>query len=98
MVSKRNSTDSFTVAELFAGVGGFRIGLEKSGWEVTWSNQWEPSTKTQHASDCYERNFDDGIHVCENISIVTKSLLDGSNQYKVPKFDLLVGGFPYQSP
>ncbi len=96
MVGKRDSTDSFTVAELFAGVGGFRIGLEKSGWEVTWSNQWEPTTKTQHASDCYERNFDDGIHVCENISIVTKSLLDGSNQYKVPKFDLLVGGFPCQ--
>ena len=37
------------VAELFAGVGGFRLGLEKSNYEIVWSNQWEPSTKKQHA-------------------------------------------------
>ena len=29
------------VAELFAGVGGFRLGLEKYNYEVVWSNQWE---------------------------------------------------------
>ncbi len=45
------------VAELFAGVGGFRLGLEKSNYEVVWSNQWEPSTKTQHASKVYEARF-----------------------------------------
>ena len=34
------------VCELFAGVGGFRLGLEKTGhYAVVWSNQWEPSTK-----------------------------------------------------
>ena len=48
------------VVELFAGVGGFRIGLEgfpkkkNSKYEVVWSNQWEPATKTQHASDIYD--------------------------------------------
>src|SRR5580700_7672371 len=42
-----------TVAELFAGVGGFRIALARSGWKTVYSNQWEPSTKAQHASDCY---------------------------------------------
>ena len=36
------------VVELFAGVGGFRLGLEQSNYKVVWSNQWEPSTKTQH--------------------------------------------------
>ena len=41
------------VVELFAGVGGFHVALAKSGWEVVWANQWEPSTKTQHAADCY---------------------------------------------
>ena len=45
------------VAELFAGVGGFRLGLEKSNYEVVWSNQWEPSTKMQHASKVYEERF-----------------------------------------
>ena len=96
LVKQVSENKSFDVVELFAGVGGFRIGLEKVGWQVTWSNQWEPSTKTQHASDCYENNFKTGVHVCENISLVTQSLLAGKNEYKVPKFELLVGGFPCQ--
>jgi len=60
------------VVELFAGVGGFRLGLEgwqgksatsgykdtfNSPFEVVWSNQWEPSTKMQHASIVYEHRF-----------------------------------------
>ena len=32
--------DKLKVIELFAGVGGFRIGLERSNFEVVWSNQW----------------------------------------------------------
>ena len=40
------------VVELFAGVGGFRIGLEKSGHKTVWANQWEPKTRVQHAFDC----------------------------------------------
>lgn len=65
-----------TVVELFAGVGGFRVGLndihsiDKNGraienrdWEFVWANQWEPSTKTQHAYECYKLRFgaDDSI-------------------------------------
>ena len=75
-----------TVAELFAGVGGFRIGLSRSGWKTIYSNQWEPSTKSQPASDCYVFNFGEDGHANENISSVTK----------IPKTDLLVGGFPCQ--
>lgn len=82
--------------ELFAGVGGFRLALEHTGWRVTWSNQWEPSTRKQHASDCYERHFTDGVHVCEDIKHVLDSLEDGSNRYAVPDADLVVGGFPCQ--
>ena len=54
--SKKNNKKAGNVAELFAGVGGFRIGLEKSGWNVIYSNQWEPSTKIQYASDVYVKN------------------------------------------
>lgn len=51
-----------TVAELFAGVGGFRIGLAAAGWKTVFSNQWEPSTKVQHASDVYVARFgEEGI-------------------------------------
>jgi DNA (cytosine-5)-methyltransferase 1 len=43
--------------ELFAGVGGFRLGLERAGWRTVWANQWEPSTKAQHAFDCYREQY-----------------------------------------
>jgi len=48
--------------ELFAGVGGFREGL-KDSFDVVWSNQWEPSTKRQDASDIYVSHFPEGEHV-----------------------------------
>lgn len=75
-----------TVAELFAGVGGFRIGLSRAGWKTVYSNQWEPSTKTQHASDVYVANFGNDGHSNQDISTVTD----------FPAIDLLVGGFPCQ--
>ena len=79
------------VAELFAGVGGFRLGLEKSNYEVVWSNQWEPSTKMQHASKVYEERFGKENHSNEDINeVVTR------NVEEIPDHDLLVGGFPCQ--
>ena len=76
-----------TVAELFAGVGGFRIGLAAAGWKTVFSNQWEPSTKVQHASSVYVANFGEEGHSSQDIAKVKK----------IPKkFDLLVGGFPCQ--
>jgi len=79
------------VAELFAGVGGFRLGLEKSNYEIVWSNQWEPSTKVQHASMVYEVRFGKENHSNENINeVVTRDVEE------IPDHDLLVGGFPCQ--
>lgn len=95
--------DKIKVVELFAGVGGFRLGLEgwngksassgykhslESPYEVVWSNQWEPSTKTQHASLVYENRFGTLGHCNEDISSVEVS--------KIPDHDILVGGFPCQ--
>jgi len=91
------------VIELFAGVGGFRIGLEgykrksassnytknlSSAFEVVWSNQWEPLTKVQHASSIYEARWPNSKHSNEDIGEIDVA--------KLPKFDLLVGGFPCQ--
>jgi len=80
------STPVGTVAELFAGVGGFRIGLAAAGWKTIFSNQWEPSTKAQHASDVYVANFGSEGHSNEDIATVKD----------IPNVDLLVGGFPCQ--
>ena len=76
------------VVELFAGVGGFRLGLEQSNFEVIWSNNWEPSTKYQHASEIYVKRFGKTGHSSEDIETVpTKD---------IPDHDVLVGGFPCQ--
>ena len=83
------------MVELFAGVGGFRLGLEPSGWETIWANQWEPSTKTQHAAECYEKRFGGGTLVNEDINLIVEQIeADGSGP--IPNHDLLVGGFPCQ--
>lgn len=96
-------SEKIKVVELFAGVGGFRLGLEgwngksatsnytkplNSNYEVIWSNQWEPSTKIQHASAVYEKRF--GMDNHSNIDIANVDIKD------IPDHDLLVGGFPCQ--
>lgn len=85
--------ETLNVVELFAGVGGFRLGLEKADanvFKTVWANQWEPSRKSQDAFDCYTRNFDEGIHSNEDISTVPNKVFQELN------IDLLVGGFPCQ--
>lgn len=90
-----------TVIELFAGVGGFRVGLneitldkfgntiEKSNFKFVWANQWEPSTKTQDAFNCYVKHFGNvPSHSNTDISLVDKE--------SIPNHTLLVGGFPCQ--
>lgn len=79
------------VAELFAGVGGFRVGLERADrdfYNVVWSNQWEPATKTQHAWRTYERVY--GVGSCVNTDIAQVPV------QAIPRHDMLVGGFPCQ--
>ena len=83
--------EKIKVVELFAGVGGFRLGLEQSDYKIVWSNQWEPSTKIQHASKVYEARFGEENHSNKDINeVVTK------NVEEIPDHDLLVGGFPCQ--
>lgn len=80
-----------TVCELFAGVGGFRLGLELSdkNWTTVWANQWEPGRKSQYAYDCYCHHFKKRkIHVNADIATIDKST--------IPNHNLLVGGFPCQ--
>ena len=79
------------VIELFAGVGGFRVGLERADadfFKVVWANQWEPATKTQHAAMVYEKNYGEGS-IC-NLDINTVPVDE------IPDHDMLVGGFPCQ--
>ena len=94
----RNSDDSVehvgTVAELFAGVGGFRLGLSPAGWSTIFSNQWEPSTKAQHASDVYVSRFGEAGHTNQDIARIIDAYEAGETV--IPKTNMLVGGFPCQ--
>ena len=61
------------VIELFAGVGGFRVGLDRADadfFKTIWANQWEPATKVQHAAMVYEKNFGAGSVVNDDINLV----------------------------
>lgn len=80
--------------ELFAGVGGFRLGLERAGIGVIWSNQWEPGQKSQVASQVYVRHFGSSGHSNEDIGLVLDKLERG--EVSLPDAELLVGGFPCQ--
>ena len=84
------SAGAVRVIELFAGVGGFRIGLERASklYQTVWSNQWEPATKRQDASLIYQKRFGVEGHSNEDISKVPVD--------EIPEADLLVGGFPCQ--
>lgn len=85
----KNNRD-IRVVELFAGVGGFRIGLEgaSDSYKTVWNNQWEPSTVHQDASIVYQARFGSKGHSNEDINtVLTKD---------IPDHDLLVGGFPCQ--
>ena len=88
-----------TLVELFAGVGGFRCGLnhvelkenktvEKGNWKCLWANQWEPATKSQEAYDCYVKRF--GSEDVNNVDIFEV------DKHEIPDHTLLVGGFPCQ--
>ncbi|HJJ68675.1 MAG TPA: DNA (cytosine-5-)-methyltransferase [Methanocorpusculum sp.] len=80
-----------TVCELFAGVGGFRLGLEKASkdWHTVWFSQWEPGAKKQWAHDCYVQHWGDvDENTGKDIALVDKT--------QIPNHNLLVGGLPCQ--
>lgn len=76
------------VVELFAGVGGFNLGLRESDWKVTFANQWEPGKINQWAFDCYNNHFPESKNL--NVDVATIAAKD------IPDHELLVGGFPCQ--
>ena len=100
--------DYLRVGEMFAGVGGFRLGLEgppskcweteflnfeETGFKVVWSNQWEPGSSKQWASTIYTERFGEEGHDGDDLHNFTKTVKD---THQIPEVDLLVGGFPCQ--
>lgn len=84
------SNSKIKVVDLFAGVGGFHLGLSRASeqYEVVWANQYEPSRKNQFAYNIYKKNFPQTLISNEDITKVNKD--------EIPDMDLLVAGFPCQ--
>lgn len=81
------------IVELFAGVGGFRVGFENSNdtlFKTKWANQWEPGKKTQDAFEVYNYHYPDSININENIEEISDEVFQSMDA------DIIVGGFPCQ--
>ena len=74
-MSRWTMNDDIFVVELFAGIGGFRVGLENASdrFKTIWANQWEPNRTNQFAFDCYDRHY--GNSKSKNINIDRKSVV-----------------------
>ena len=97
--SRKKDEGKIKVIELFAGVGGFRVGLErakKGRFETVWFNQWEPgkSDTSQHAWSVYCKAFGEDSLSCRLND--TNTNISKVQVARIPDHDLLVGGFPCQ--
>ena len=82
--SNTKINQKFRTVDLFAGVGGIRLGFEKAGFKTVFSNDFELRCK-----ETYDLNFRDSKLVVEDIR---KIGIDD-----LPNFDFLLGGFPCQA-
>lgn len=81
---QKKTKHGFDTIDLFAGIGGIRIGFETAGFKTVFANDFEENCKTT-----YDLNFKDSKLVVEDIR---KIGIDD-----LPKFDFLLGGFPCQA-
>ncbi|CAJ1447021.1 unnamed protein product [Effrenium voratum] len=82
-VAATPASGAFRFAELFAGIGGFRVGLEALGGTCAFASEIEPFTR-----EVYDLNFPDGPSVYGDIRAVSDA--------EIPEVDIVVGGFPCQ--
>ena len=83
--------DKCRYIELFAGVGGFHIGLDRSDkdfYQCVMANQWEPGAKDQFAANIYRKRFPNDLLINDDICKVSGKDLEA---------DMIVSGFPCQN-
>mmetsp|Transcript_28042 Transcript_28042/g.81055 ORF Transcript_28042/g.81055 Transcript_28042/m.81055 type:complete len:568 (-) Transcript_28042:64-1767(-) len=87
---QRSGPHKFTYAELFAGIGGFRLGLDAIGGRCVFANEVDP-----YAASIYRRNFSSNGHNAD-CPLIEADILDLSPRPD-SIIDVLCGGFPCQS-
>jgi len=79
--SQASQWDNFKFIDLFAGIGGIRLGFEYVGGQCVFSSEWD-----EQAAKTYEANFGERPH--GDITQIASN--------NIPDFDILLGGFPCQ--
>ena len=74
---------SLKVGDLFAGIGGIALGLKNAGFDIAWANEIDDK-----ASITYRTNFKHPLYECP---------IQDLDPNKLPKVDMLAGGFPCQA-
>ncbi|HKI47239.1 MAG TPA: DNA (cytosine-5-)-methyltransferase [Balneolales bacterium] len=78
----KRDTD-FTFIDLFAGIGGIRLGFESAGGQCVYTSEWN-----KYAAHTYIRNFDSDHPINGDITQVDPA--------SIPDHDVLLAGFPCQ--
>ena len=81
MASAKQISAKFNFIDLFAGVGGMRLGFESAGGECVFTSEWD-----KYAQKTYEANFGD----------LPAGDITKIKAVDIPKFDILLAGFPCQ--
>jgi len=77
----------FTFIDLFAGIGGFRLALQRIGGRCVFSSEWDSSAQKTYFTNFGEIPFGD----------ITRIANEHREPIEIPKHDVLVGGFPCQA-
>lgn len=80
--SWQTEDEKFTFIDLFAGIGGFRIGLEMNGGKCVFSSEWDVNSQKTYATNFGDFPNGDITKIDEN---------------DVPKHNILCAGFPCQA-
>lgn len=78
-----NGRSEFTFIDLFAGIGGIRLGFEAAGGTCVYTSEWD-----RYSQRTYAANFPDVHPIAGDITQV--------NEHDVPDHDVLLAGFPCQ--
>lgn len=73
----------FRFVDLFAGIGGLRIGFEVAGGECVFTSEWD-----KYSQLTYRANFGDEHHISGDITMIREA--------DIPRHDVLLAGFPCQ--
>ena len=92
VVEIENTLNNYKFIDLFAGIGGFHIGLDRAGANCVFASEIDKHARVTYKENFYELNKNLFDNDCFNDDIIKIS----NPEKEIPSFDILCGGFPCQ--